>query len=76
MRTLALMASNHSDRAERAAAYRQARIDVKMRTTFELRWRCRQLRRQSASGGLDHVGHTELRAVVEELRARKEAIPA
>jgi len=70
------MASNHGDRAERAAAYRQARLDVKLWTTFELRWRCRQLRRQSASGGLDHVGHAQLRAVVEELRARREAIPA
>lgn len=73
MRTLGGMTS---DRAERAAAYRQARIDVKLWTTFELRWRCRQLRRHSATGGLDAVGHAQLRAVVEELRARREAIPA
>ncbi|HMG43677.1 MAG TPA: hypothetical protein VK611_20265 [Acidimicrobiales bacterium] len=68
------MASNHCDPVERAAALRQARIDVKTRTTFELRWRCRTLKRKL--GDLDGVGHAQLRAVVEELRARREAVPA
>jgi hypothetical protein len=65
-----------SSRERAAAAYRQGRIDVKMWTTFELRWRCRTLKRQSAAGDLDEVGVAQLRAVVEELRARREAVPA
>jgi hypothetical protein len=64
------------DPVGRAAALRQARIDVKIWTTFELRWRCRQLKRHRADGGLDDVGMAQLRAVVEELRARREAVPA
>lgn len=69
-----MVASEPSGRERASAAYRQARIDVKIWTTFKLRWRCRTLKRQL--GDLDEVGHSQLRAVVEELRARREAVPA